>query len=176
MYRREFERRNMAEAFKMLDRLEAEGQTEAYEAAKQRMLKSDEAKHPNSSQAMVGVNPPVGTYNLLELFEFCKENYPYKGYTMCVEQHTEGGIRPHLHLIHPVSSDTRKNHIISRVSKAFSLEPQSIDVNVSKSSIVISRWRKYIRGEKVDSKLDNCKKDIKDREYYNIPSIYNAPP
>ena len=164
----------MLEDFKLLDLIESLGEKhrETYDKVKSRMMKYDEAKAPGKSYAFVGVNPPCGQYSLKELYEFCVKNYPYPGFLMCVEQNTPGGIRPHLHIAHPVSENTRKNHIISRLAKLFQVDPNSIDVSVSKSSIVLSRWVKYIHGEKKQEKQDNVEKDIKDRQYYNIPHIY----
>ena len=174
MYSNEFRRRSMLEEFKFLDTIEKLGERhrETYDKVKSEMMKKDEAKHPGKSVAFVGVNPPCGQYSLKELYDHCVKKYPYPGFLMCVEQNTPGGIRPHLHIAHPVSDNTRKNHIITRVAKLFQVEQNSVDVNVSKSSIVVSRWVKYIHGEKKDEKKENVEKDIKDRQYYNIPNIY----
>jgi len=169
----------MEENLKFLELLEnplfnPKGTPEQIQSYKNMLLKK-EAKHPSQSYAMVGINPPPGTFSLKDLYDFCVEHYPYKDYIMCVEQHTGSGvIRPHLHILHPISPDARKNHVITRLAKVFKLERQSIDVSISRSSIVISRQEKYIRGEKKEEKLENVEKDIKDREYYNIPNIYNA--
>ena len=163
----------MIEDFKFLDNLEANGNKEAYNIVLSRMKKQDEAKHPAKGYAFVGVNPPVGQYSLKALYDFAVDKYPYDDYLLCVESNTSAGIRPHLHILQPVSDNVRKNHIITRLSNLFKVERECIDVNVSRSSIVISRWRKYIHGEKKDEKQDNVAKDIKDREYNNIPHIYN---
>ncbi len=174
MLSKEIKRRNLMEDFKLLENIESLGEKyqDTYDAVKSRMLRSYEAKAPDKSIAFVGVNPPCGQYSLKELYDFCVKEYPYPGYLMCVEQNTPGGIRPHLHILHPVSDNTRKNHIISRLAKLFKIDKNSIDVNVSKSSTLLSRWVKYIHGEKKEEKKDNVDKDIKDRLYYNIPHIY----
>ncbi len=164
----------MLEDFKFLEHCEAMGSKEAIAAAKARIMKQAEAKHPGKGYAFVGVNPPVGQYSLKELYDFAVDKYPYPDIEMVVEQHTEAGIRPHLHILHAVSDNVRKNHVITRLSNLFKVEKQCIDVNVSRSSIVVSRWRQYIHGEKKDGKQDNVGKDIKDREYYNIPHIYKS--
>ena len=174
MYSKEFRRRSMLEDFKLLDNIEACGNKEAYNLVLARMKKADvEAPPPSSkSVAFVGINPPIGQYSLKELYDFAVDRYPYKDYIMVVEQNTKGGVRPHLHLAHPVTDNTRKNHVIARLAKIFEIEQNSVDVKISRSFIVISRWLKYIRGEKKEEKQEDVEKDIKDRDYYNIPHIY----
>lgn len=162
----------MLEDFKFLEHCEAYGTKEACDAARMRIQKQAEARHPGKSYAFVGVNPPVGQYSLKSLYDFAVDKYPYQGIELVVEQHTEQGIRPHLHILHPLSDNGRKNHVITRLANLFKVEKQCIDVSVSRSSIVISRWRSYVHGEKRSEKLSNVEKDIKDRVYYNIPHIY----
>lgn len=163
----------MLEDFKFLEGCEAYGSKEAIAAAKARIMKQAEAKAPGKGYAFVGVNPPVGQYSLKELYDFAVDKYPYPDIEMVVEQHTLEGIRPHLHILQPVSDNARKNHIITRLSNLFKVKRECVHVVVSRSSIVISRWRQYLHGEKKDEKQDNVEKDIKAREYYNIPHIYN---
>lgn len=178
-YSREFRRKQMEEDFKFMELFDnplynKKVTPEFIADYKAKLLKKDEEKAPGRSWAFVGINPPCGTFNIKGLYDYCVEHYPYKDYMMTVEQNTAGGIRPHLHILHPVSDNTRKNHVITRLAKVFKLESQSIDVSISRSSVVVSRWQNYIRGEKKEEKLENVEKDIKDREYYNIPNIYNA--
>lgn len=134
-------------------------------------LKTSNVGRPH---AWIGVNPPVDKYNSLKaLYEQAVESMPYGAYQLCAEQHTKGGIRPHLHILMEVSSNTRKNHIITRLAKAFELEESSIQVRISKNKVLIDKWRQYLRGEKADSKKDDVKKDAEYRENNNIPHIYS---
>ena len=165
----------MQEDFKLLDNLEDFGNKEAYNLVLARMKKADERAPPppSKSVAFVGINPPIGQYSMRELFDFAVDKYPYKDYIMVVEQNTTGFVRPHLHISHCVSDNTRKNHIISRLANIFKVEKQCINVDVSRSFVVISRRLKYIRGEKKQEKKEDVEKDIKDRNIFNIPHIYN---
>lgn len=165
----------MIEDFKFLDNLEANGNKEAYNLVLARMKKADEGAKPppSKSVAFVGINPPIGQYSMKELYNLAVDKYPYKDYIMVVEQNTKGGVRPHLHISHSVSDNTRKNHVISRLANIFKVEKVCINVDVSRSFVVISRRLKYIRGEKKEEKQDDVEKDIKDRNNFNIPHIYN---
>lgn len=126
--------------------------------------------------AWIGVNPPIDKYNSLKaLYEHAVDKMPYGKYQMCAEQHTKGGVRPHLHILLEVSSNERKSHIITRLAKAFDVEESSIQARISKNKVLIDKWRQYLRGEKADSKMDDVKKDAEYREKNNIPHIYNVP-
>jgi len=163
------------EEFKYLDLLEQLGQDDEY--FRQIAIMKGRDNQPTAGDkgfAFVGINPPADSVTLKELYDFCVAHYPYKGYTMCVEQNTPEGVRPHLHILHPVTGNTRKNHIIARLAKLFKVEENYINVKVSKSNPVISRWEKYLRGEKKGEKIEYVEKDIKDRDIYNIPHIYNG--
>lgn len=129
-----------------------------------------------SQHAWIGVNPPIDKYNSLKaLYEHAIEKMPFGEYQMCAEQHTKGGIRPHLHILSPVSGNTRKNHIITRLAKAFDVDESSIQVRLTKNKVLLDKWNSYLRGEKVDSKMDDVKKDADYREKNNIPSLYRCP-
>lgn len=119
----------------------------------------------------LGINPPIGSYTLLELYSKLLKENPYPGSVACLEQNTRGGIRPHIHLLAKVSSNTRKNHVISKISKSWSLVPQSIDASLSKSSSLVSKWNGYIRGSKTADKMENVELDRIDREKYSIPNL-----
>lgn len=126
--------------------------------------------------AWIGVNPPVNKYNSLKaLYEHAVAEMPYGKYQMCAEQHTKGGVRPHLHILLEVSSNERKSHIITRLAKVFDVEESSIQARISKNKVLIDKWRQYLRGEKADSKMDCVKLDAEYRQNNNIPHIYNVP-
>ena len=119
--------------------------------------------------AWIGINPPPGTISLYELYEKLLKVNPYKNGRAVVEQNTEGGIRPHIHQLCKVSDNTRKNHIITRLSKLYGLESQSIDVNISKNKVLVSKWQDYVCGNKKVAKQSLVEKDIEDRSKYGIP-------
>lgn len=123
------------------------------------------------SYAWIGINPPPSTITLNELYEKLLKVNPYKNGTAVVEQNTEGGVRPHIHQLCKISSNTRKNHIITRLSKLYGLEPQSIDVNISKNKLLVAKWKEYVEGNKKDDKMNNVGRDVEDREKYGIPHI-----
>lgn len=121
--------------------------------------------------AWIGINPPPSTISLYELYEKLLKVNPYNKGTAVVEQNTENGIRPHIHQLCKVSANARKNHIITRLSKLYGLEPQAIDVNISKNKILVGKWTDYVEGNKKDDKMNNVCKDIEDREKCGIPHI-----
>lgn len=132
-------------------------------------------KKGSTSFAWVGINPEVGAYAFEELYHYAVEKVPFPEYQMCVEQHTKGGIRPHIHLLVKVSKNTRKNHIIKRLAKLFNVADESVQVRLSCSTGQIDAWSKYLRGEKAASKLEDVAKDRTDRANKNIPDVYKCP-
>lgn len=104
------------------------------QAWKEKCLEKELKNEPTGSEnyAWIGINPPPGDYTLKELYEKLLKDNPYSPSSAVVEQHTEGGIRPHIHQLVRVSSNTRKNHIITKLSKIYGLNPQSVQVNITK--------------------------------------------
>lgn len=126
--------------------------------------------------AWIGINPPVDPSNsMLDLYNYAKDNLPYKKYTMTVEQNTGGGVRPHLHILAEVGANARKNHIITRLSKIFNIPENFVSVQLSINSSLVDKWRKYLQGEKKECKLDNVGQDTRDRNELGIPHIYKKP-
>jgi len=64
---------------------------------------------------------------------------------------------------------------VAKLAKAFKLNTQSVDVSISSSSSLVETWRRYLRGEKTDSKQEFVDKDKIYREDNNIPHIYKCP-
>lgn len=143
------------------------------QAWKEKCLAKELKNKPQGAEnhAWIGINPPPGEYTLKELYEKLLKDNPYPGSLATVEQHTEGGIRPHIHQLVRVSSNTRKNHIITKLSKVYDLNPQSIQVNITKNKVLIDKWEAYLNGSKKDSKLENVELDLKDREKDGIPNL-----
>ncbi len=142
-------------------------------AWKEKCLAKELKTSPNGAEnhAWIGINPPPKTYTLLELYQKLLKDNPYPESLAVVEQHTEGGIRPHVHQLVRVSSNTRKNHIISKLSKVYGLDPQSVQVNITKNKILIGKWEAYLKGSKTENKLENVERDRIDREKDNIPDL-----
>lgn len=119
--------------------------------------------------AWIGVNPPADQYTMKELWDLAK--LPYENYIICVEQYTEGGIRPHLHALAKVSKNTRPNKEVRRLQKLFSLEnAQSVEYKVFGANLLSARM-KYMRGEKAEGKSENVEKDREKRKEYKIPNF-----
>lgn len=121
--------------------------------------------------AWIGINPPIGSYSLATLYHKTLESLPYTNFTMCVEQNTKNGIRPHIHALAEVNSNCRPNKEILRLSKIYSISNECIEFKISNNNCVNTSRKKYIRGEKVEGKLLYVEKDIKDRELNNLPNF-----
>lgn len=119
--------------------------------------------------AWIGINPSGDTMVSLHL---SASALPYENYIYCVEQNTDNGTRPHLHILAEVSFSTRPNKEISRLSKIFNCDPNFIEFKISKSKMLKNARLKYIRGEKTEGKVINVEKDIKDREILGLQNYY----
>lgn len=122
-------------------------------------------------RAWICVNPPLGI-SMESLYHFSVEKLPFKNYLMCVEQNTDNGIRPHVHILADVNATARANALVSRLAKLYEVKDNFVECKISCNNVLNSHRQEYIRGEKKDSKLCNVEKDIKDREVLNIPNFY----
>jgi len=166
------------ESLKFRELCQANGWTEAIERDKKFMEAQHKKLYSKQSRdyyAWIGVNPPVNTTTLKELYDTAVKIMPYRGYEMTPEIQTKNGQRPHLHILLKINSNTRKQHIVAKLAKAFKLNTQSVDVSISSSSSLVETWRRYLRGEKTDSKQEFVDKDKIYREDNNIPHIYKCP-
>lgn len=178
MFSREYRLQQAKEDLKFIQTLEwleshkmaAAGSAQAF---KDKCLEKELKAKPHGvdNYAWIGINPPPGEYTLKELYEKLLKDNPYTPSQAVVEQHTEGGIRPHIHQLVRVSSNTRKNHIITKLSKVYGLNPQSVQVNITKNKILIDKWEGYLSGSKKDNKMENVELDKIDREKDNIPDL-----
>lgn len=159
--------RQLCVKFNMPDLIEKD--KKFMDAQRKELFKKSNEK---SKFAWIGLNPPPNTYTLKELYELCVDKFPYRGYEMVAEQFTQGGIRPHLHILLKVSDNSRKNHIISRLAKSFEMDAASVQVRISNNYSLIDRWQKYIQGEKSDTKMEYVNNDKEYRQNNNIPHIY----
>lgn len=130
-------------------------------------LSTTRKKEPDY-HAWIGVNPPPGTVTMRELIDI---PLPYQNYEMVVEQHTAGGLRPHLHILAKVSKTTRPKTEINRLAKLYNLLPSSIDYKISINSVITNAHRAYIRGNKASEKAENTASDREAREKESIPHL-----
>ncbi|AXH77232.1 MAG: putative replication initiation protein [Cressdnaviricota sp.] len=129
-------------------------------------------KKKGTPYAWIGINPPLGKYNMTELYNTALAQLPYGHYELCVEQNTKGGIRPHIHLLVPIGVTARKNHVITRLAKIFDVTEQSINVTISSNKVLKDKWVNYIHGDKAAEKLENVEQDKKDRLALNLPDFF----
>lgn len=122
--------------------------------------------------AFIGINPPSNSISLRELYEQCLTTLTDQGEAV-VEQNTSEGIRPHVHYLCKVSSNARKNHLITKYSKLFNLPSNFISVQISKNAATQVAWNKYVSGDKQQSKSEFVELDFKDREKLGIPHKFS---
>lgn len=122
----------------------------------------------------IGINPPPNTYTMSELYELGKERTPYPEFIMTVEQNTDQGIRPHLHILAKGLKHTRKSREIPRLAAIFKLSSQCIDFKSSSDTQLNSVRRSYIKGNKTDSKTNHVEQDKIDRAASGIPDFYSS--
>lgn len=136
----------------------------------QLLLQDEEYMRPKTAHlAWIGINPSGET--MLTLASLASK-IPYKDYMYCVEQNTDNGIRPHLHILAKVLDTTRPNKEIERLSKLFKTQKNFIEFKISTNRALNNTRKNYIKGEKIDLKKENVEKDIKDRIKYNLQNYY----
>ena len=175
MFRRIEKMNKINEIMKFIDLCDVHGYDDLAKREKESLVNMDKVT-PKQCYAWIGINPEPGTISMKELFDTAVAKLPYAEYSMVVEQNTQGGVRPHLHILAKITANTRKNHIVARMGKIFNIMDNFVQVRVSYNPICIEKWTKYIQGDKSSNKLEYVEKDIKDREKENIPHIYICPP
>ncbi len=122
----------------------------------------------------VGINPDIKKHpNLVSLYEVFKKSRVLRkyNYEAVVESHTEGGYRPHVHMI--LYTQERPNRIIQKLARAFECNENFVDC---KSSYELSAHKQYISGDKRESKQDLVQQDLIERNLNQIPhTIINTP-
>lgn len=121
----------------------------------------------------VGINPPTSSHTLLELYskmEKCVKRYKLfkKGYIYCLENYTEHGQRPHIHMM-LLDTSTKPSRIIETLAKVFACDKNFIQCKKFTDGILYSEHHSYIKGDKTSSKIDFVKNDLKILSEYNIP-------
>ncbi len=117
----------------------------------------------------VGINPPPEKYTLKQLYDKMidiSENPKIKffrdSYIWNVEQNTQNGIRPHIHLI-LTDATVRPSRVIETLAKSFDIAKNSIQCKRHFNGIMYNEHIDYIKGKKTDSKQEDVGKDIADR-------------
>lgn len=146
---------------------------EVYEQLMEKDKAFENAKNNTKMyKAWLCINPPPGSYTLEELYSFTIQHIPYKNYLLCVEQNTDNGVRPHVHILASVTKTTRPNAEIARLAKMFKVKENFIECKISNNGLLNTQREKYVRGEKQDSKKDNVEKDKNDRLKLKIPDFH----
>jgi len=131
------------------------------------------------SHLWIGVNPPPDTITLSQLHKrlmTALSKYKWiqpESYLAVVEANTEGGYRPHIHLL-ITSYDKpleKPNRVITALSTHFNISKNSIDCKPYHKGLLYQEHVDYIDGNKRDSKKDNVELDRREREEFKIPHI-----
>ncbi len=124
--------------------------------------------------AAVTINPPVSYLTFKELWLYALDKFPFEHYEMVIEQNTNGGVRPHLHILVPVGKNDRKHQLIDKIFNRMLL-PSKECVNVKTITKLkdLTGWRNYLAGIKTPEKGSFVEKDALDRCTFNIPNIFS---
>lgn len=129
------------------------------------------------SHLWIGINPPPGQYTMVKLCQMTQgivKKYKWLEHNAwCVEAHTAGGYRPHIHLM--VSYDTNKVkpvRVIQMLSNSYKVEKPSIDCKTYLHGNLHGEHMDYIMGLKSDEKKDDVLSDISERNSEKIQNYY----
>lgn len=131
----------------------------------------------DDNHTFIGICPPPDTVSMMELWERTKQlegRYIWaKGDHMSyvVEQHTDGGVRPHVHLMIRGLLTQRPAYIASRLGDHYDISASSCDVKHYRKKRAYGEHVKYIQGIKKDEKVEHTELDRQDRETLGIPHI-----
>lgn len=116
----------------------------------------------------IGINPyEQGQGSIKDLFKKLQK-LKFENYMCNVEAHTENGYRPHIHMIY--LGNIRPVRIIEKLSKHFGCGKNFIEIS-SLNIKYLDEKKKYIKGEKTESKMEYVLKDKEEREKNNIPDF-----
>ena len=114
----------------------------------------------------VGINPPPDKYTMKQLYDKMidiTENPKIKffrdKYIWNVEQHTQNGIRPHIHLM-LTDASVRPSRVIETLAKSFGVAKNSIECKRHFNGIMYNEHIDYIKGNKTEEKQEDVGKDI----------------
>lgn len=131
----------------------------------------------DDNHTFIGINPPPDTVSMMDLWEKTKQlegRYIWaKGEDMSyvVEQHTDGGVRPHVHLMIRGLLTQRPAYIAARLGDHYDISASSCEVNHFRKKRAYGEHVKYIQGIKKEEKEENTELDRQDRETLGIPHI-----
>lgn len=129
----------------------------------------DPASQPKQYYAWITINAPPTQYDMKGLWDAAKD-IPYTDYIISVEQYTAEGEHPHLHILAKVTKNTRKGKEIARIQKLFGLAlPTSIHYKIFTGPQLADTRRRYVCGEKTESKIEDTIKDQSLRNALGIP-------
>ena len=110
---------------------------------------------------------------MLQLYEKVKNDLDtYKWFAdakWCVEAHTAGGYRPHIHML--IHDKVKPNRVIEQISNKLKINKQSVEAKSYNRGRLYHEHMKYLGGDKKDEKLENTQKDIDERNENDIPHI-----
>mgnify|MGYP000052498848 CR=1 FL=1 len=129
------------------------------------------------SHLWVGINPPPGQYTMLKIHDLTKavvKKYKWlEDSAWCVEAHTDGGYRPHIHLMVSYNRNKiRSNAVIRMLSNSYKVEKHSIECKTYLNGNLNGEHIDYIMGLKSDEKKENVLSDISERNSLNIENYY----
>jgi len=87
----------------------------------------------------------------------------------CVEQNTENGVRPHIHMMIRGVINQRPAYIAKRLAEYYSCAPNFIHVKHLRRKQLFAEHKNYIQGIKKEDKMSLVKLDRLDRETLGIP-------
>lgn len=142
-------------------------------------IKQRHNKDTDKKYRWIGINPyPVlGEIKdeVLELFKKLKhkcQSTPWLSQVaFTVEAFTDGGYRPHIHLL-ILNTSIRPSRIIETFSKLFSCPKNMIEV--ATMTYDFDKKFKYLKGEKQESKIEYVINDKELRQTLGVPDIYNT--
>lgn len=121
----------------------------------------------------VGINPETTKYPTIQsLYDslISLEDKTQIKYKAVVEAHTEGGYRPHIHMI--LFTEVRPCRIIDTFSKHFKCAKNFVDAKNMKA--FYEEKLNYIKGIKIKEKKEFVEKDKKERDESNIPHLVES--
>ena len=132
---------------------------------------------PRSPDHMwIGINPPPKQYSMKELCDktisLVKRYKWLEDCMFCVEQNTENGIRPHIHMMVLYTKKIRPIRVIGMLSNQYGVNPNSIECKIYRDGNVHGEHEDYIKNYKKKEKEFLIKKDIDDRKEQKIENFY----
>ncbi|AXH77445.1 MAG: putative replicase [Cressdnaviricota sp.] len=129
-----------------------------------------EKDEPLKQHMWVGINPYSdndSTADIDKLYQLLENLNKLKFYA-CIESHTENGYRPHIHMM--LFTNHKPYRVRDILSKNFKCKKNFIE---TQNSSLYDAHIEYLRGNKVNTKLQFVEADIKEREEKGIPHFIN---